>query len=255
VIVRLSHVLVATTVVASLAPREVAAQAVQPVLGAVRVPSGSSQWQRLGGASDAALRGTLFPPDENDDIRRVITTSASVVAGAALGAWLGYFVSQLVKSDWEGETTGERAGHRRSFAISGAAIGALTGYLIRPRARRIRSEPPGRYIYVAPSPRHYITRQELRRTLALSALEAVQLLRPEWLVPSPIPGAAADNETATAVYVVDTRVGGPEALADVTILEVEELRRYEAREAARRWGVTLPFGAIEVVPAASRTAK
>ncbi len=194
--------------------------------------------------------------------RRAFTTSASVIGGAVLGSFLGYFMSQVVKSDWEGERTGDRADHRRRFAISGAAVGAISGYLIRPRGPRARPEPPAFYVYVAPSARHYITIVELRRAVATNALEAVQLLRPEWLTAGQFASQSTANgspsmspEAGIAVYAVDTRIGGLEALADVSIPEIAELRLYEAREAARRWGSPHPYGAIEIVPSAARTSR
>ncbi len=258
--VRAVRFLIAATLIALVAPRGAGAQAIRTLLGA---PKADPAFGPFALRREVAVPPSLYPATESSiDGRRIVTTSVSVVGGAALGAWLGYFLSQVVKSDWEGQSTGERAGHRRTFAISGAAVGALSGYLIRPRGRRSRPDQPGIYVYVAPSARHYITRQELRRTLALSALEAVQMLRPEWLASGQIGAPAMANgsaslagEASIAVYVVDTRVGGSEVLGDITILEVEELRLYEAREAERRWGVTLPLGAIEVVPAAARIAK
>jgi hypothetical protein len=193
--------------------------------------------------------------------RRALTTSASVIGGAVLGSFLGYFMSQVVKSDWEGQRTADRADHRRRFTISGAAVGAISGYLIRPRPRA-QPEPPTFYVYVAPSPRHYITSGELRRALATSALEAVQLLRPEWLAASQFGSQSIANgspsvdvETGIAVYAVDTRIGGPEALADISIPEIEELRLYEPAQAARRWRSAHPQGAIEIVPSAARVSK
>jgi hypothetical protein len=193
--------------------------------------------------------------------RRSLGTSASVVGGAVVGAWLGYFMSQVVKSDWEGMRAGERAGHRRRFAFSGAAVGAVAGYLVRPRPRApgVRGPRPT-YFYVPPSMRHYITRAELQRAPVVNALEAIQMLRPEWLeaahtgthaMTQRAPAAVADS--GIAVYVVDTRVGGPEALAEISIPELEELRLYQPDEAQPRWGSAHPRGAIEVVPAARAT--
>jgi hypothetical protein len=190
--------------------------------------------------------------------RRSVATSASVVGGAVVGAWLGYFLSQVVKSDWEGMRAGERAGHRRTFAFSGAAVGAVAGYLVRPRSRApgVR-QPQPTYVYVPRSARHYITRAELQRAPVVNALEAVQALRPEWLAVTrtgthaTTQGASrsADADTGIAVYVVNTRIGGPQSLAELSIPEVEELRLYEPEEAERRWGSAHPHGAIEVVPA------
>ena len=248
---RIARLLTAIGAVAILAPSSTAAQAVRPLHRGPRVavpPSPVAPWSPV-----APLR--RVDTSERASNRRAVTTSVSVVGGALLGSFLGYFMSQVVKSDWEGERTGDRADHRRRFTISGAAVGALTGYLVRPRGRRARPEPPRFYVYVAPSARHYITIQELRRAIVTNALEAVQLLRPEWLGAGQFASQTTANgspsvaaEMGIAVYVVDTRVGGPEALAEVSIPEIQELRLYEPREAARRWGVQHPHGAIEIVP-------
>jgi hypothetical protein len=193
--------------------------------------------------------------------RRSLGTSASVVGGAVVGAWLGYFMSQVVKSDWEGMRAGERAGHRRRFTFSGAAVGAVAGYLVRPRPRAPGVRGPRQpYFYVPLSARHYITRGELQRAPVVNALEAIQTLRPEWLesahtgthaVTQRAPSAVGDP--GIAVYIVDTRVGGPEALAEISIPEIEELRLYAPDDAERRWGSAHPRGAIEVVPAVRAT--
>ena len=115
---------------------------------------------------------------------------------------------------------------------------------------------------MAPSARHYVTIVELRRAVATNALEAVQLLRPEWLAAGQFASQSTVNgspplspDAGIAVYAVDTRIGGLEALADVSIPEIEELRLYEPREAARRWGSPHPYGAIEIVPSAVRTTR
>jgi hypothetical protein len=241
---------------AAIAPLPASAQAVRPILRAPRTEAASS----VPIASRTMRPLPRFDASQSATSRRAFATSASVIGGAVVGSFLGYFMSQVVKSDWEGERTGDRADHRRRFTISGAAVGAISGYLIRPR--RPRREPPSFYVYVAPSTRHYITMVELRRAVATSALEAVQLLRPEWLAAGQFGSQSTANgsppvsaEVGIAVYAVDTRIGGLEALGDVSIPEVEELRLYEPREAARRWGSPHPYGAIEIVPSAARATK
>ena len=250
--------LVSIALAAAIVPLPASAQAVRPLLRASRPETPSSlvaPTRDVGPFGGADASGSASS-------RRAFTTSASVIGGAVLGSFLGYFMSQVVKSDWEGERIGDRAAHRRRFAISGAAVGAISGYLIRPRGPRARPEPPAFYVYVAPSARHYITIVELRRAIATNALEAVQLLRPEWLAAGQFASQSTANgspsmsaEAGIAVYAVDTRIGGLEALADISIPEIEELRLYEPREAARRWGSPHPYGAIEIVPSAARTTK
>ena len=60
---------------------------------------------------------------------------------------------------------------------------------------------------------------------------------------------------ARGALVVDTRLNGPDALSEIAIPELEELRFYERAVAERRCGRPHPRGAIEVVPAVARGAK
>jgi hypothetical protein len=252
---------IALAVIAATPHGVAAAQVARPVLRA----AGRVEWRTvaplwpMSTTSERSTRG-----DKPSGSRGAFATPVSVAGGAAVGAWLGYFLSQVMKSDWEGMRAGERAAHRRTFAMSGAVVGALVGYLVRPRsgALPVRASE-ATYFYVPPSARHYITRAELRRAPVVNALEAVQTLRPEWLLPAnaetraTTPGASSSDaiDSAIAVYVVDTRIGGPDALVEISIPELEELRLYEPQEAERRWGSPHPRGAIEVVPAAGQVAK
>jgi len=240
-----------------------AALAVPATASAQRVSRPLAERPVSGG--EASVRAFATPPRPvgapiavSDAGRRRLVTSLNVVGGAVLGASLGYFVSQVVMSDWEGARAADRLPYRRRLALSGAAVGAVGGYLLRPRGRAgRRPRQPQGYVYIPRTDRHYLTRGELRRAIVLNALDAVERLRPEWLQSGADTSRAGAGRAAplgsdtsvVAVYVVDTRVGGPEALEGIAIPEIEELRLYEPGEAERRWGRVHPRGAIEVVPA------
>jgi hypothetical protein len=105
--------------------------------------------------------------------------------------------------------------------------------------------------------RQLLASSELRRSIATNALEAVELGRPEWIQQQRRDEVARGSATANGpveslslvVYVGDERVGAIETLRDIAIPEISELRFYDVRDARRRWGVNLKYGAIEVVPA------
>lgn len=248
------------SIAVAIAPRIAGAQTAIPV---VRQPAGGGIRSFELSASMPSRLTHRARPAEQTWWRPRLSTPVSIVGGVVVGTWLGYFLSQVVKSDWEGTRGGERADHRRRFAFSGAAVGAIGGYLVRPRRRAPgQRDPQGPYFYVPRTPRHYIDRVELWRAPVVNALEAIQVLRPEWLEPTYVathaatgnaPPAAGDD--AIAVYVVDTRLNGPDALSEIAIPELEELRFYERADAERRWGRPHPRGAIEVVPAVAQGAK
>jgi hypothetical protein len=180
-----------------------------------------------------------------------------VGGGAILGGWLGYFTSQVGRSDWDELPSDRKSSLRRGYAISGAGVGGVVGYFMRPRpaaARRGLPQPGG---VPARTGRMIIASGDLRRTIATTVLEAVEMERPEWIASLRQDQAHGDTARTSAptgassivVYVGDVKVGGLESLRDMSIPEVVELRFYDARDARRRWGEDHKYGAIEVVPA------
>lgn len=95
------------------------------------------------------------------------------------------------------------------------------------------------------SRRNEITRTELEETMVDHVMDAVRLLRPQWLRARPMrtPG----NPEPTVGVVVDGRVQGTlEDLAQIPISEVARIQFLNAGDATIRFGTGYTGGAIVV---------
>jgi hypothetical protein len=90
-----------------------------------------------------------------------------------------------------------------------------------------------------------LTRAEIVEANQMTALELVRTERPQWLHRRGARTISGDTEIA--VYLDGTRIGGPDALADIPAITVQRMRYYSEREAQFRWGVGHLHGAIEVI--------
>lgn len=103
-----------------------------------------------------------------------------------------------------------------------------------------------------------ITAQEIAGVEVNDAFEAVQRLRPQLLrtrgtatVRSAGPegqptGIATQSGTELTVYVDNLRVGGAEALRNISARRVQEIRYVNARDATTRYGTGHLGGVLEV---------
>lgn len=91
-----------------------------------------------------------------------------------------------------------------------------------------------------------ITKEELDRTNARDALQAVEVLRPDWLR-----GRGATSllgaQPEVVVYLDGQRLGPRQMLAQITVIGIKELRFHGATDATQRWGTGHGGGVIEVV--------
>ncbi len=178
---------------------------------------------------------------------RVLTA----VGSAALGAGIGYFASQLSRGDWD-DGPGQPQVNRPAWAAVGGSIGLAVGYSFpvfgRGTAPGVRSVPA----------HQIITAEEIEDVVAVDAYEAVDILRPQWLVRRP--GRVLDNNlpqtrnpvggTLTEglpVYLDDFRLGGVDQLRGLSVHRIEAIRFVPAAVATTRWGVGNSYGAIQVV--------
>jgi hypothetical protein len=94
-----------------------------------------------------------------------------------------------------------------------------------------------------------ITREELAQQsmVSLSAYDAIQRLRPNWLNPRGATSIVAAGSRLPAVLINNTRQNA-ESLRTLAVSDVESLRFVEARDATTRFGTGYVNGLIEVVP-------
>lgn len=92
--------------------------------------------------------------------------------------------------------------------------------------------------------RSVIVQDELLAHHFVSAFEAVQALRSNWLQPKGTDSFV--SPTPIWVYLDDNRLGGIETLRSINIFTVVSIRRYDGLSATARWGLGHGQGVIFV---------
>lgn len=170
------------------------------------------------------------------------TRLLTALAGGAVGAGLGFFASQVFTSDWDTDT--EHDVDRRPWAAVGGSIGFAVGFSF-PLSGRGGSAPPVRAAPRGGPPP--ITADEMDGTGVRTAYEAVELLRPDWLIPR---GSHTFREVATQrirAYLDDVELGGVEALREVNAHDIASIHFLDTAAATYRWGAGHSHGAILVL--------
>ncbi len=90
-----------------------------------------------------------------------------------------------------------------------------------------------------------LTREQMAPSHFHSALEAVQALRGNWLVP-PTNTVFSRYGSAVSVYLDNVRLGGPSELQGIPLNAVVYIRYFDAMEATTRWGLDHSEGVIYV---------
>jgi hypothetical protein len=204
-----------------------------------------SQELRPVGESMPAFQLGEFPPGPRWH-HRVLTA----IGSAALGAGIGYFASQLSRGDWD-DGPGQPQVNRPAWAAVGGSVGLALGYSFPVFGR---GTPPG----VQSVPAHQIiTAEQIEEVVAVDAYEAVDILRPQWLVQRPgrVLGSLPQTRNPVGgtlteglpVYLDDFRLGGVDQLRGLSVHRIESIRFVPAAVATTRWGVGNSYGAIQVV--------
>lgn len=91
-----------------------------------------------------------------------------------------------------------------------------------------------------------LTREDLARTNSDNLYDAVAKLRPEWLT-SRGPSSATDITPASVdVFMNGTLLGKADYLRQMRLLDVSEVRYWDAGQASARFGMGHPRGVIEL---------
>ncbi|GAC1479096.1 MAG: hypothetical protein NVS1B4_23400 [Gemmatimonadaceae bacterium] len=91
-----------------------------------------------------------------------------------------------------------------------------------------------------------IALDEMGRSQWSNAFDMVKNLRPRWLVPrgrDTIIGQPSEVQ----VHLDDVRIGGPDALRNISVLDIDHIQFYDPITAAGRWGLGYGQGMIQVV--------
>ncbi|MCC6769860.1 MAG: hypothetical protein IT360_01505 [Gemmatimonadaceae bacterium] len=99
-----------------------------------------------------------------------------------------------------------------------------------------------------------IYRNEIGKTSAVNAYDAVRRLRPAFLTgrgPSTLL-RASQSTSAPVVYLDNQRFGAAESLRDIPVDGIVEIRFLTAAQAQVRWGMNHPAGVILVITGSAR---
>ena len=94
--------------------------------------------------------------------------------------------------------------------------------------------------------RNVLTQEQLAATNTTNLYEAIEKLRPEWLTSRGPTSVTNATPAVPSVYMNGSMLGKAESLRDMRVLDVTEVRYWEAGPASARFGMGHPRGVIEL---------
>jgi hypothetical protein len=91
-----------------------------------------------------------------------------------------------------------------------------------------------------------ITEEEIAASTARDALEAVQLLRPDWLIPRGVASIRSPEATIPVAYLENNKLGDVENLRNIPTMDIAEIRFVNSHDATTLYGTGHVGGAIVV---------
>jgi len=92
-----------------------------------------------------------------------------------------------------------------------------------------------------------ISAAEILELTAVNAVEAVRLLRPEWLIQRGQDATARPTDDDVRVYLDEAELGGVDALSQVGVELIRSIRFIDAAHATARWGAGHSQGVIQIL--------
>lgn len=91
-----------------------------------------------------------------------------------------------------------------------------------------------------------ITGEEIAASTARDAFEAVQLLRPDWLIPRGVASIRSPQASMPVAYLENNKLGEIENLRTIPALDIAEIRFISSHDATTLFGTGHVGGAIMV---------
>jgi hypothetical protein len=91
-----------------------------------------------------------------------------------------------------------------------------------------------------------LTQEQLAATNSETLYDAISKLRPDWLTSRGPQSVRDPTPTSPSVFMNGSMLGRADYLRDMRVLDVSEVRYWEAGQASARFGMGHPRGVIEV---------
>ena len=97
-----------------------------------------------------------------------------------------------------------------------------------------------------PSSRNRLTREQLASANTANLYDAISKVRPEWLSSRGPTSVTNSTPTSVDVFMSGSMLGKAESLKEIGVIDVTEVRYWDAASASARFGMGHPRGVIEV---------
>ena len=96
------------------------------------------------------------------------------------------------------------------------------------------------------SARNQLTREELARANSSNLYDAIAKVRPEWLASRGPTSVTNSTPTSADIFMNGSMLGAADYLKQLGVIDVSEVRYWDAASASARFGMGHPRGVIEL---------